>query len=269
MSTRSQPSSRLHPRAFSSRLLPALAALFLSLAPFGGVSQARADTILIFAAASLREALDEVAAVWTGAPLSVSYAGSSALARQIEAGAPADLFLSANMAWIAHLAERGISAPERTIALLANRLVLAGPADAVHPVEDLAAALAALPGDARIATGFLEAVPAGIYARQALEASDLLEDLMPRIVQTENVRIALALAARGEVARAIVYRTDALAEPGVAIEVLIPKTLHDPIRYPAALMTASTHPEAAAFLAFLTSPQAMAIFRSHGFEVPE
>ncbi|WP_375551460.1 molybdate ABC transporter substrate-binding protein [Rhodophyticola porphyridii] len=241
----------------------------MTVAPLVWAGQARADNILIFAAASLREALDDVGAIWTGAPLSVSYAGSSALARQIEAGAPADVFLSANMAWIEHLAERGITDPSRTVALLSNRLVLAGPADAVHPVDDLAAALAALPRDAWIATGFLESVPSGIYARQALEAADALEEFMPRIVQTDNVRIALALAARGEVARAIVYRTDALAEPGVAIEVLIPETLHDPIRYPAALTTATTHPEAAAFLAFLTSSQAMAVFRSHGFEVPE
>lgn len=233
------------------------------------VSGSRADAreILVFAASSLAGALDEVAAAWTGDPVTIAYAGSAALARQIEAGAPADLFLSANLDWMDRLGERGLTDPAHTRPLLGNRLVLAGPADAVTPQADLAAALDALPVGSSIATGLLEAVPAGIYARQALDATGRLDAFLPRIVQTENVRLALALAARGEVARAIVYRTDALVEPSIAVEVLIPADLHAPIRYPVALLARGTAPGAAAFYDFLGSAPAAEIFARRGFEV--
>ena len=231
-------------------------------------SLAQAEDLLIFAAASMRDALEDVAEAWEGAPLAISYAGSAVLARQIEAGAPADIFISANETWVSHLVDQGAVDPARTEVIVSNQLVVAGPIGAVETNTDFAAALGSLPDDARIATGLLNAVPAGIYARQALEAEGLLDRFLPRLVQTDNVRIALALAARGDVARAIVYRTDALADPQVAIDVRIPAYLHDPIRYPAAVTAGSDHPDATALLDFLSSPHARAIFESHGFEVP-
>ncbi|QBY02489.1 molybdate ABC transporter substrate-binding protein [Rhodophyticola sp. CCM32] len=247
-----------------------LASLLLALSILAcATGKTRAEDILIFAAASLREPLEELRENWTGAPLAISYAGSSVLARQIEAGAPVDLFLSANTDWVAYLDNQGLIDNRYQQVLLSNRLVLAGPAPAMSQAEDFAAALTALHRDARIATGLLEAVPAGIYARQSLETAGLLQTFLPRIVQTENVRIALTLSARGEVARAIVYRTDALSDPDVSIEVLIPSNMHDPIRYPIAIPASSTHPEARALFAFLTSAAAMAVFQAHGFGVPE
>ncbi len=234
------------------------------------VSFARAETLLVFAASSLRGSLDEVVTAWPPATdIAISYASSAALARQIEAGAPADLFISANQDWMAYLEDRGLVDTSLTHDLLANTLVLVGPAGAVTPGRDLATALAALPEDARIATGLLNAVPAGLYARQSLEATGWLGPLIPRIAQTENVRVALALAARGEVARSFVYRTDALADPTVAIEVEVPADLHDPIRYPVAVLTRSDHRDAEALFRFLRSSLAGAIFEADGFEVLE
>jgi len=248
-------------------MLKALRALLGAAAIAAVPAPGLAEGLLVFAAASLRGALDEVGAAWAGAPVTISYGGSAMLARQIEAGAPADLFVSAHQAWMSHLSDLGLISESREI--LSNRLVLVGPQGQVEPAASFAAALDALPEDARLATGLLNAVPAGIYARQALTTEQMLHTLMPRIVQTENVRIALALAARGEVARALVYRSDAMAEPGVAIEVLIPQFHHQPIRYPAGIVANGDHPEAADFLTFLSGAEAGAVFAGHGFEVLE
>ncbi|MBF9030682.1 molybdate ABC transporter substrate-binding protein [Rhodobacterales bacterium HKCCE3408] len=236
--------------------------LLLSLAAAPG----RAEPVTIFAAASLGGALDAVAEAWDGAPLTVSYAGSATLARQIAAGAPADIAILANADWMDFLESEG-RVSERRI-LLTNSLVLVGPAGAAEPGDDLAAALAALPDDARIATGFVESVPAGIYAAEALRSAGLWDAWSGRLVQTENVRLALALAARGEVARAITYRTDALAEPRVEVEVEIPDATHAPIVYPAGLLTGADE-EAVAVFAFLSSDTAQAIFAEYGFGAPE
>lgn len=237
-----------------------LAAILLNLlAP-----PARAEPLLVFAAASLAGPLDHISQTWDGGEVAISYAGSAALARQIEAGAPADIVILANAAWMERLEERGlVDAPH---ALLGNRLVLVGPIGA-ETHGNLADALTALPRTAHVATGFVEAVPAGIYARQALEALGLFADWQGRLVQTDNVRIALALAARGDVDRAITYRTDALAEPRVAIVAEVPASLHDPIRYPMARIRTSTDDRAPAFLAHLQAPEAAAIFADAGFEV--
>lgn len=222
----------------------------------------RAEPLTVFAAASLGGALDAVAEAWAG-EVTISYAGSATLARQIEAGAPADVVILASTDWMDHLVGAGAVEGDSVTTPLANRLVLAVPVDTLLPDRSLRAALDHLPTDARIATGLTEAVPAGIYARQTLEALELWNDLSPRLVQTENVRVALALVARAEVAAAFVYVTDAMAEPRVAIAAHVPPGLHDPIRYPAARVSRSDHPEAAAFLDHLSA--AHAVFAQHGY----
>lgn len=239
-------------------------ALALIAAPYlARRAMAATDSILVFAAASLRQGLDAALDLWAGAPVTVSYAGTATLARQIEAGAPADLFFAANATWADYLGARGLlaAAPEP---VLGNRLVLAGRADEITPrgIED---ALTALPVRARIATGFTGAVPVGIYARQTLETLDLWDSFAPRLVQTENTRIAAALTARGEVARALIYASDVAADPGLGIEAEVPPGLHDPIIYPLAITARGTHPERAALAAFLAAPPALARFRAAGF----
>ena len=227
-------------------------------------SPVSAETVSVFAAASLQTALDEAGARYeaeTGTAVRVTYAGSATLARQISEGAPADLFVSANVQWMDWLGE-AMPLAGRTD-LLGNRLVLIAPAPA-EPLE-----LAALPealGDGRLATGQVEAVPAGIYAREALTSLGLWEALSGRLAQTDNVRIALALVARGEAPFGIVYASDAVAEPAVAVVAEFPEGSHAPITYPAALTRES--PEAAAFLDWLQGAEAGAIFAAQGFEVP-
>jgi len=224
---------------------------------------AAGDTILVFAAASLRQGLDAALELWAGAPVTVSYAGTATLARQIEAGAPADLFFAANAAWAEYLEARGLLATA-PVPILGNRLVLAGRADEITP-RGIEEALAALPEDARIATGFTGAVPVGIYARQTLESLDLWEAFAPRLVQTENTRIAAAMTARGEVARALIYASDVAADPALAAEATVPPDLHDPITYPLATTARGAHPDRAALAVHLASPPALARFRAHGF----
>ncbi len=224
---------------------------------------ARAEDLLIFAAASMRGALDEFIASWPGAPVAVSYAGSATLARQLEAGAPADIFISANSAWMDHLDAQGLLSRRQN--LVSNAMVLAAPADQVESPTDLTTALSALPEDAQIASGFVLAVPAGIYARQSLEHLGRYDEFAPRLVQTENVRVALSLVARGEVPRALVYQSDVVAEPQVTIAATIPADHHDPILYPIGLLSDAPHPEAAALFAALLTAEA--IFLDHGFEV--
>ncbi|MBF9032790.1 molybdate ABC transporter substrate-binding protein [Rhodobacterales bacterium HKCCE2091] len=225
----------------------------------------RAEPVVVFAAASLGGALDEAAAAWDG-EVTISYAGSATLARQVEAGAPADVILLANADWMDHLAATGAIDTGSRRDLLGNALVLVGP-EGTAPAPDIAAALAALDPDARVATGFLDSVPAGIYARQSLDAAELLDTFLPRIVQVENVRLALALAARNDVAAAFVYRSDAMAEPRVAVIAEVPAENHDPITYPAAITARSGNPDAAAFLDHLSGDAAAEIFARHGFEV--
>lgn len=237
--------------------------LGLLAAPLIARAAAASEAVLVFAAASLRQGLEAALAEWQGAPVTVSYAGTATLARQIEAGARADLFFGANADWAAYLAERGLLEGTAHV-VLSNQLVLAGRAEVISPreIED---ALAALPENARIATGFVDAVPVGIYARQALQALGLWDRFAPRLVQTDNTRVAAALAARGEVARALIYATDVAADPALAIEAVVPSALHDPIAYPLALTASGSHPERAALFDYLTGAQALDAFRAAGF----
>jgi len=224
---------------------------------------------LVLGAASLQEALNAAADAWArqghARPV-VSLAASSALAHQIEAGAPADLFISADEKWMDDVAGKGLIRAGSRVDLLTNRLVLVAPAASKLRLKiargfPLAQAL----GTGRLATGNVTAVPAGIYARQALTALGVWDQVRGRIAGTDSVRSALALVTRGEAPLGIVYATDAQAEPGVRVVGIFPEASHDPIHYPAAVLTASTNPDAAGFSRFLRSATAKAIFRRFGF----
>ncbi|HWK42043.1 MAG TPA: molybdate ABC transporter substrate-binding protein [Croceibacterium sp.] len=220
---------------------------------------------VVLAAASLQEALTEVAGAWAaqGHPAPVlSFAGSSALARQVEQGAPADLFVSADEEWMDVLDRQGLVRPGTRADLLSNRIVLIAPADGT------AKSLADL-GDGRLALADPDAVPAGKYAKAALEHLGQWAAVSGRIAPAENVRAALALVERGEAPLGIVYATDARASGKVRLVETLPEDSHPPIRYPVAILSASTHPDAAALRAFLASPEAMRIFASHGFGTVE
>ena len=247
-------------QAMFKRLLPIVAAMLLAL-PAG------AGPLVIFAAASLQGPLDEAVAGWaaeTGGEAVVSYAGTSALARQIDAGAPADIFISASADWMDWLEGAGGINPESRVDLLGNALVVGGHGDPIDPLDELPARL----GEGRIALALTNSVPAGIYARTALEALGLWGPLVARVVETDNVRAALTLADLGEAEMAIVYRSDATAAPDLAILATFPEAAHPPIVYPAAVTAESAAPEAAAsLLQWLQGGAAAAIFLSAGFDV--
>lgn len=230
---------------------------------------ASGQELTVFAAASLKNALQQVAEAYeaqTGTDLHLSFAGSSALARQIQAGAPADVFISAHPAWMDVLAQDGLIAADSRFDLLGNRLVLVAHGSDVEPFEitkdfDLAGHL----GDQRLAMALAGAVPAGIYTAAALDWLGQWQDLAPRTAQVGNVRIALALVARGETPFGVVYHSDALAEPGVTAVGLFPLNSHPPIVYPAAAL--SDDADAERFLMYLQSDTARAAFEAQGFIV--
>lgn len=223
--------------------------------------------VTVFAAATLKTALDEIATGYsagTGTAVTLSYAGTPALARQIEQGAPADVFISASVDWMDALAAKGLIQPDSRRDLLGNRLVLIGPTGAAPLVlEDLAARL----GEGRLAMALVDAVPSGQYGKAALESLGLWEAVAPSVVQSENVRAALHLVALGEAALGIVYASDAVAEPRVTVLATFPETSHPRIIFPVAL-TLTASPEAAAFLDHLASPEAAEVFAANGFLVP-
>ena len=238
-------------------------------------ASAAADRLTVFAAASLADAMAEVAARFesaTGHEVAVSAAGSSALARQIQRGAPADVFVSANPGWMDLLEEEGRILPQTRIDLLRNRLVLIAHGEAagrateraeIGPELDLAGRL----GDGRLAMALVEAVPAGIYGKAALTTLGLWATVAPRVAQTDNVRAALALVATGEAPLGIVYATDAAAEDDVSVVGTFPEDAHPPIVYPAAAVSDSA--AARAFLDWLTGPAARAVFEGHGFSMAQ
>lgn len=239
-------------------------------------SAQRADTgaITVFAAASLKESLDEAAAAYrakAGNEVRVSYAASSALARQIERGAPADVFVSADLDWMDYLQRRDlIDAPTRRN-LLGNTLVLVAPkSSAARPLslERGANLLPLLGADGRIALALSASVPAGKYAKAAFESLGMWPALQPRVAEAENVRAALMLVARAEAPLGVVYASDAQAEPGVRVLATFPADSHPRIVYPIARVVSSKQPQAKAFVEWLAKPEAAAIFRRHGFTTP-
>ncbi len=234
-----------------------------------GSAGAGPTNVLVFAAASLKNALDTIDDDWrpeSGKRATIAYAASSALARQIEAGAPAELFISADRDWMDYLEERKLIDRKSRVDLLGNRLVLVAPADgAVQVTIAPGFPLATLLAGGRLAMADPQAVPAGRYGKAALVALGVWPAVADRIAAAENVRAALLLVARGEAPLGIVYQTDAAAEPGVRIIAIFPPDTHPPIVYPMALTAASTNPDAPSLAAYLRGPAARARFEAQGF----
>ncbi len=244
-------------------------ALALSMVP--GLAQAQ-GSVVVFAAASLKNALDEIAATWskdTGKPApKLSYAASSALARQMEQGAPADMFISADLDWMDYAAGKNLVKADTRFNLLGNKIVLIAPKETKTATlaitgSDLAKALAG----GRLSMANVDAVPAGKYGKAALEKLGAWNAVKDSIAQAENVRAALLLVARGEAPLGIVYSTDAAAEPGVTTVATFPDDSHAPIIYPAALTKDAKNADAKAFLDFLRSAKARTVFEKQGFTV--
>ena len=253
-----------------SLLLGSLAMPPASLVLGAGAAPAQAGDVVVFAAASLKNALDEIVAAWRGGrSIKVSYAASSALARQIEAGAPADLFVSADLDWMDYVDQRKLIRADSRVNLLGNRIVLIASKDSQAKTEIAPGfPLRSLLGEGRLSMANVDAVPAGKYGKAALTALGVWASVQDRLAQAENVRAALLLVARGEAPLGIVYQTDAAAEPAVRVLGAFPESTHPPILYPAAITARATNPAATALLQHLRSPQAAAIFEKHGFSVP-
>jgi molybdate transport system substrate-binding protein len=251
-------------------ILAALAAaIAIAAVPFA--AQAQDKTITVFAAASMKNALDDLDAAFTkqtGIKVVASYDASSALMKQIEGGAPADVFVSADLKWMDYGAQKKLIKDDTRVSLLGNTLVLIAPKDSKIDKVTIAPGfdLAKLAGDGRIATGDVKAVPVGLYAQAALEKLGVWSSVEPKMAMTANVRAALVLVARGEAPLGIVYATDAKVEPGVKVVGVFPDDSHDPIIYPVAA-TANAKPEATPYLAFLRSQTAKSIFEAYGFAV--
>jgi molybdate transport system substrate-binding protein len=255
------------PTDISERIMRSLLAIaILLLLPCA----VHAEPLTVFAAASLTDAMKDVAASWERhghAPLRLSFGASSTLARQIEQGAPANIFASADEQWMDYLAGRGLIAVGTRRDLLANQLVLVAPAGqsrhvAIGPGLDLAGLL----GPAgRLATGDPAHVPVGLYAKQALRKLGVWDIAQPRLAPTADVRGALLLVERGEAPAGIVYATDAAASPRVVVVGVFPDDSHDPITYPFAITKAGDTPDARALLGFLAGSDARAIFARRGF----
>ena len=245
----------------------------LALAWPAATPAASSEPVTVFAAASLQESLEAVAAAWTarsGQRVVLSYAGSAALARQIGQGAPAHVFVSADRAWMDYAQQRNLIEPASRFDLAGNRLVLVAPADDAAPL-DLAvpgAVAARLGADGRLSVAETDTVPAGRYARQALVATGQWPAVAGRLAQSDNVRTALQFVARGEAPLGVVYATDARSEPRVAVVARFEASTHAPIVYPAARVAGAESARAEAFLAFLRGGEAQAIFRRFGFSEP-
>ncbi len=228
-----------------------------------------ASDLTVFAAASTGTAMSEIATSWeaeTGQRIVLSLAGTSALARQIEAGAPADILLSASADWMDHLEARGILTPGSRRALLGNSLVVVGPHGAPE-LELTPGALSERVGNGRLAVALVDAVPAGIYAKAALQSLGLWDGVAHRVAQADNVRAALALVAIGAAPLGIVYASDAGAEPRVSIVARIPTESHPEIIYPVAAISDGKAGAVRAFLEYLQSHDAREAFARHGFRV--
>jgi len=244
-------------------------AALLSLGTAGARAADASGGVLVFAAASLANViadLDQAFTARTGIRVTTSLAASSTLAKQVEAGAPADVYFSADLQWMDYLQQRGLLRAGSRRDVVGNSLVLIAPAASplrvrIAPGFDLAKLL----GGGRLAVADPDSVPAGIYAREALQKLGVWNSVVPRLVRAENVRAALAYVARADAPLGIVYRTDALVEPRVRVVGVFPADSHPPIVYPIALTPAAS-PAAARFLAFITGAAARPIFRKWGFE---
>jgi molybdate transport system substrate-binding protein len=244
----------------------------IALAPMTTAWAQSGSPLVVFAAASMKNALDEAAGDWakaTGKPMpKISYAASSALAKQLEHGAPADLFISADLDWMDYVEKKGLIKADTRVNLLGNKIVLIAPRDSKVSIEprqgfDLAKALAG----GKLAMGNVDAVPAGKYGKAALQKLGAWDGVKDKIAQADNVRAALLLVARGEAPLGIVYSTDAAVEPKVKIVGTFPADSHKPIIYPVAVTKDSKSSDAAAFLGYLKSAKARPAFEKQGFTV--
>lgn len=232
-------------------------------------STAAAKDIVVFAAASLKNALDDASAAYekeAGTKALISYAASSTLAKQVESGAPADLFISADLDWMNYLQKHNLIKTETRLTLLGNKLVLIAPASSTAKIEIAPGfALGNLLGNERLAMADPSAVPAGKYGKAALQKLGVWEAVSNKVAPAEDVRSALLLVSRGETPLGIVYATDAAADKGVRIVAAFPEDSHPPIVYPAAVLASSENPPAAAFLDYLKSDAARPFFERQGF----
>jgi molybdate transport system substrate-binding protein len=248
-----------------------VAALVALTASWSIAAHAQGRDLLVFGAASLKNALDEANAQYqrnAGLKIVVSYGASSALAKQIEGGAPADIFISADLDWMDYVAGHKLIKSETRFNLLGNKLVLVAPADSrinltIGPNFPLAQAL----GNDRLAMADPAAVPAGKYGKAALEALGVWSSVSSKIAPAQDVRTSLLLVSRGEAPLGIVYQTDAVADKGVKIVGAFPEATHPHIIYPIAVTTASANPGVAAYIGFLKSPAAKPAFEIQGFVV--
>jgi molybdate transport system substrate-binding protein len=255
-------------RGFAVRIAAALAGLAaaMSLAVPGATAQ---EKVTVFAAASLKNALDDVNAAWkadTGKQAQISYESSGTLAKQIESGAPADIFVSADLKWMSYVSDKNLTKKDSEVKLLGNQIVLVAPKDStltatIGPDFDLAGLL----GDGRLAIGDVKSVPAGTYAKAALEKLGVWASVESKVAQAANVRAALKLVATGEAALGIVYATDAVAEPNVKVIGTFPEDSHPAIVYPAAILADSKNADAEAFFKYMQSPKAKQLFEKQGF----
>jgi molybdate transport system substrate-binding protein len=254
-------------------MLGRMLALVLVAALLGGAPDARAEErpLVVFAAASLKNALDAASADFeqaSGTAVTISYAASPTLAKQIEAGAPADIFISADLDWMDYLAERELIEADTRRNLVGNTLVLVAPAMA--PVE-----LAIAPGfpigqalaGGRLAMANTQAVPAGKYGKAALQALGVWAEVEERLAEADNVRAALALVSRGEAPLGLVYATDAAADPGVVVVGAVPADTHPTIVYPIAVTAGSGHAAGSQFVSFLTGEAGRSRFEREGFSI--
>lgn len=246
-----------------------LLACLLALA--GGARTAMPADVVVFAAASLKDALDVQARQFesaTGSTVTVAYAGSNALARQIEAGAPADLFVSADIDWMDAVEKKALLRPGSRVDLLRNALVLIAPASSTATLKIAPRfALSAAIGNGRLAMANPDSVPAGRYGKAALEALGVWTSVEGKVARAENVRAAMAFVARGEAPFGIVYATDAKVDPRVRIVDAFPQATYPPVVYPAAILASSRSAAAKPFLDFLRSVKARATWEKYGFGI--
>ena len=257
-------------RKFLGRLVLTAAALVAWKAS-QNPARAQGGDVVVFAAASLKNALDAINEQWrkeTGKKALISYAASSALAKQIEQGAPAQIFISADLDWMDYLAQRNLIKAETRLNLLGNRIVLIAPTDKAQAVDVKPGFdLVKIVGNGRVSMANVNSVPAGKYGKAALEKLGIWSSVADKIAQAENVRAALLLVSRGEAPVGIVYQTDAAADANVKIIGTFPEEAHPPIIYPLALTASATNADAEAFLAYIKSAKAKLLFEAQGFNV--
>lgn len=272
--------TRCHPKSSANHLdarpetrhscaMLRIARLLLLITTLVASSAATAENITVFAAASMKNALEELGRDFeeeTRHKVVFSFGGSAALARQIEHAAPADIFISANAKWMTYLVDKGAISPENLIPLASNQLVVVARSDAPSPsILSSGSELVSTVSADLIATGILGVVPAGIYAKEALTSLGIWDKLGEQLVETDNVRAALNLVSLGETPYGIVYASDAISSPNTPVIFEFPPETHSPISYPAAMVSSQPNAATYAFFQFLSTPSAKYVFRQHGF----